>query len=64
MLIDFNPMQSRTVPGMNNGSGEMTVRMHMDEYRKIIQCSIHAGGSIGSHSHVTSDDINYVISGT
>ena len=24
---------------------------------------IHAGGSIGTHSHPTSDDINYIISG-
>ncbi len=25
---------------------------------------IHAGGSIGSHSHPISDDINYILSGT
>lgn len=64
MLIDFNEMQARTVPGMNGGTGEMTAKMYMGENRKIIPCTIHRGGSIGLHTHNTSDDINYVISGT
>jgi mannose-6-phosphate isomerase-like protein (cupin superfamily) len=35
----------------------------MDNGAKIIYCSIQAGGSIGSHKHETSDDINYILSG-
>lgn len=64
MLIDFNEIAEMTIPGMNGGTGEMTVKMFMREQGKIIPCSIHAGGSIGLHKHETSDDINYVISGT
>ena len=64
MLIDFNTTKEITVPGMNNGTGMMTAKMYMDEQGKIIPCSIHAGGSIGLHKHETSDDINYVLSGT
>lgn len=64
MLIDFNKMEARTAPGMNNGTGMMTAKMHMDEQGKVITCSIHPGGSIGMHKHATSDDINYVLSGT
>ena len=64
MLIDFNKVQAITIQGMNNGTGEMTARMFADKEGKIIPCSIHSGGSIGLHSHKTSDDINYVISGT
>ena len=63
MLIDFNKMPERTMPGMNYGSGEMTAKMLMGENGKIILCRIHAGGSIGSHKHETSVDINYVLSG-
>lgn len=63
MLIDFNKTKEITVPGMNNGTGMMTAKMYMDEQGKIIPCSIHSGGSIGSHKHETSDDINYVLSG-
>lgn len=49
---------------MNGGTGQMSARMHMGEHGKIIPCKIHPSGSIGTHSHATSDDINYVISGT
>lgn len=63
MRIDFNDIQERRFPGMNNGTGEMTARLFMDEQGKIIPCRVHQGGSIGLHRHETSDDINYVISG-
>ena len=65
MLIDFNSKEEITIPGMNNGTGMMTVKMYMSGNNgKIIPNSIHPGGSIGMHRHNTSDDINYVISGT
>lgn len=64
MLINFNEMPERTAPGMNHGTGEMSAKMYMDGGGKIIPCRIHVGGSIGSHKHETSDDINYVLSGT
>lgn len=63
MRIDFNEINEITAPGMNNGTGTMTAKMYMDEKGKIIPCRIHAGGSIGTHKHETSDDINYVLSG-
>lgn len=63
MLIDFNQKEDVTLSGMNGGTGTMTAKMYMDEQGKIIQCSIHPGGSIGLHKHETSDDINYVLSG-
>lgn len=64
MLIDFNGIKEIRVPGMNQGTGEMTARMYMGEGGKIIPCRIHPGGSIGMHSHPTSDDINCIISGS
>lgn len=64
MLIDFNDMKEMTIPGMNKGTGMMTAKMYMDEQGKIIPCVIHVGGSIGLHKHETSDDINYILSGS
>lgn len=64
MLVNFNTMKEITMPGMNSGSGTMSAKMYADEQGKIIPCSIHAGGSIGLHRHETSDDINYILSGT
>lgn len=63
MLINFNEQQERKLPGMNGGMGEMSAKMFMDNEGKVISCRIHKGGSIGMHSHPTSDDINFVISG-
>lgn len=34
MLLNFNEMKEITVPGMNNGTGTMTAKMHMDEQGK------------------------------
>ena len=64
MVIDFNAIPEHTGPCMNSGTGELTAKMYMDPQRKVIPCRIHAGGSIGLHSHDTSDDINYVLYGT
>lgn len=64
MLVDFNSIKEITVLWMNNGAGTMTAKMYMEEQGKIIPCAIHVGGSIGLHKHETSDDINYVVSGT
>lgn len=64
MLIDFNEIKEMTIPGMNNGTGQMTSRMYMSEKGKIIPTRIHPGGSIGLHTQKTGDDINYILSGT
>jgi len=64
MLIDFSQIKEMTIPGMNQGTGKMTVRMFMNEKGKIIPTVIHAGGSIGMHTQKTGDDINYILSGT
>ena len=63
MLVNFNVINEITMPGMNNGTGEMTVRMYNDDKYRMIHTVIHSGGSIGLHVQESGDDINYVISG-
>ena len=60
MLIDFNKTKEITVPGMNNGTGMMTVKMYMDAQDKIILCAIHKGGIFLKNEIVlfTDGDIN------
>ena len=64
MLINFNEIKEICVPGMNGGTGEMSVKLYKAREGKIIPCALHAGGSIGRHGHPTSDDISYILSGT
>ena len=52
------------MPCRNQGTGEMSARFYAGEGGKLISCRIHPGGSIGLHSHPTSDDLNFVLAGT
>ena len=64
MRINFNEISEMKIPCMNNGTGEMTVRMYNDEKYRIIPTIIHYGGSIGVHTQSSGDDLNYIVSGT
>ena len=64
MIIDLNQINSITLPGLNDGTGSMTVRMYNDEKYRIIHTAIHPGGSIGKHRQTSGDDLNYILSGT
>lgn len=64
MIIDFNKLNEVTMSGMNDGTGEMTVRMYNDDKYRIIPTKIHSGGSIGTHTQNSGDDMNYILSGT
>ena len=63
MEIDFNKIEELSFPGMNGGTGLMTVRMYNDEKYRIIPTTIHSGGSIGMHRQTSGDDMNYILSG-
>lgn len=63
MRIDFSSTEEQIMQRMNGGTGTISARMYMDGNGKIIPCKVHPGGSIGTHSHGTSDDINYILSG-
>ena len=64
MRIDFNDIDSATIPSMNNGTGTMSAYMYNDDSYRIIPTAIHPGGSIGTHKQESGDDMNYTISGT
>lgn len=42
----------------------MSARMYNDDSYRIIPTVIHPGGSIGTHTQNSGDDMNYIISGT
>ena len=63
MIIDFNKIEELAFPGMNGGTGLMTVRMYNDEKYRIIPTTIHSCGSIGMHRQTSGDDMNYILSG-
>lgn len=64
MIINFNELEEQNLQKMNNGTGIISAKMYMNKNSKIITSKIHAGGSIGLHRHDSSDDINYILSGS
>lgn len=37
MLIDFRELAEHKIQGMNNGTGEMSAKMYMDEQEKLFR---------------------------
>ena len=64
MRIDFNQLDDRTIPGMNDGTGTMMVKMYSDDRYRIIPTVLHPGGSIGLLTQNSGDDMNFILSGS
>ena len=64
MLIDFDAMEEQVIPGFLSGEGTFHTRMRVDELGKILKGVLDPGSSIGYHTHETSSEIIYILSGT
>lgn len=64
MKIDFGKLKEMIMPGMNEGTGTLAVKMYHDGKYRIILTAIHPGGSIGLHEQNSGDDMNYILSGS
>lgn len=64
MTINFTELRTATIPHLNGGEGSVTAAMFMDAQGKIMKSILPPGASIGLHSHATSYELNYVISGS
>lgn len=63
MLIDFSKMETETIPHFMGGEGEIHAQMRVDELGKILKGVLDPGSSIGYHTHETSSEIIYILSG-
>lgn len=64
MLIAFANMEEQTIPGFLGGDGVFHPRMHVDENGKIMRARLEPGSSIGLHTHETSSEMIFILSGT
>lgn len=64
MRIDFDAMEETIIPHMRGGEKEVAARMYTDELGKIMRGRLIPGASIGLHTHETSSEIIYILSGT
>ena len=63
MMIRFEKMQETHLPEFIGGTGELLAKMHADDLGKILYGTLEPGSSIGMHTHDTSSEIIYILSG-
>lgn len=63
MLINFNELNSASIPNLNGGEGTVTASMFMDGAGKIMKSVLPKGASIGLHTHQGSYELDFVLSG-
>ena len=64
MLIDLEKLPVDIVPHMRDGEKEVHLKKWSDGPVKVLQGKLPAGASIGLHTHETSSEIMYFLSGT
>lgn len=64
MIINFDTITETAIPHLNGGEGVVAAKMYGDSANKVMISRLPVGASIGMHRHVTSSEINYVLSGT
>ena len=64
MLINFDAMEETVPPGFLGGEGTLRARRWTDELGKIMRGTLDPGSSIGLHTHETSSETIYILSGT
>jgi len=64
MLINFDQIPETVTPHMRGGEGQVASRMYADEAIRIARGVLAPGCTIGLHTHDTSSEVIYILSGT
>ena len=63
MLLNFDQMPITTLAQFKGGDGVIEGRIHTDAMCKILRLTLPVGASIGLHTHDTSCEMVYILSG-
>ncbi|MCM1313141.1 MAG: cupin domain-containing protein [Bacteroides sp.] len=63
MIIDFNTMESASIPHFKGGEKELNVKMFFDGTNRIMNATLLPGASIGMHTHETSSETIFITEG-
>lgn len=64
MKISFDQLDEKIIPKFRGGKKNTKAKMYADEKIKIMHGSLEPGASIGLHTHETSSEIIYILSGS
>ena len=62
-MIDFKNIPTAVLPAFKGGEGQLTAHMVTDDLNRILHATLAPGHSIGLHTHDTSSEIMYFLSG-
>ena len=63
MIIDFDAIEEAVVPQFKGGDGNTLTRLFNDGQNKIMRSRLDVGCSIGYHTHETSSEQIFILSG-
>ena len=63
MIIDFDKIEQTVTPHFKGGEGDTKCRTFFDGVNKIMLGTLEPGCTIGYHSHDTSSEMIYILSG-
>ena len=63
MLIDFEEIPRTAIENFRGGEKTTFARMYNDERNRIMKVTLEVGASIGLHTHDTSSEIVFIVSG-
>lgn len=63
MIIDFEKMEETRIPNFKGGQKDTIAKLRTDELGKIMYGRLEPGASIGLHTHETSSETIYILSG-
>ena len=64
MLLNFDQLPSTALTQFKGGEGVIEGRIHTDDMGKILRLTLPVGASIGLHTHDTSCEVVYILSGS
>ena len=64
MVINRNDIKEERLAQFKGGEGDTIARLRTDELGKIMFGRLEPGSTIGFHTHDTSSEIIYILSGT
>lgn len=64
MKLDFNSMEEQELKNFKGGEKSVFARMYFDGKTRIMIGRMEKGASIGMHTHETSSETVFVLSGT
>ena len=62
-MLDFDKINTETIKNFKGGEGEVIAKMFFDGKVRIMKAVLKPGCSIGKHTHETSSEVIYCLSG-